>query len=54
MTVLHGGSDSIVPVAQAHHTAQIVPGAKLRVFGPLGHFSIMSEVIPALLELLRG
>jgi pimeloyl-ACP methyl ester carboxylesterase len=46
--VLHGGSDSIVPVAHAHHTAKIVPGAKLRVFDALGHFSIVSEVLGAI------
>jgi pimeloyl-ACP methyl ester carboxylesterase len=45
VTVIHGGSDTIVPVAHAHHTAEIVPGAVLRVFEPLGHFSIIGEAI---------
>jgi pimeloyl-ACP methyl ester carboxylesterase len=52
VVVLHGGSDSIVPVAHAHHTAQIVPGASLRVFGDLGHFSIAQEVIGVVREIL--
>lgn len=52
VVVLHGGSDSIVPVAHAHHTAKIVPGASLRVFGELGHFSIVQEVIGVVRELL--
>ena len=46
--VIHGGSDTIVPVAHAHHTASIVPGAELRVFDALGHFSILGEVLEAL------
>ncbi len=49
--VLHGGADTIVPVAHAHHTAEIVPGARLRVVGDLGHFSIIGQVIESLAEL---
>lgn len=48
VAVIHGGSDTIVPVAHAHHTASIVPGARLQVFDDLGHFSILGEVIDAL------
>ena len=46
--VIHGGSDTIVPVAHAHHTAAVVPGAQLQVFDDLGHFSIVGEVLDAL------
>jgi pimeloyl-ACP methyl ester carboxylesterase len=53
VTLLHGGSDTLVPVAQAHHTASIVPGSVLDIRKPLGHFSIIGEVIPAILT-LRG
>ena len=49
--VLHGELDSIVPVAHAHHTASLVPGAKLEVVPELGHFSIMGAVLPALAAL---
>jgi pimeloyl-ACP methyl ester carboxylesterase len=52
VVVLHGGKDSIVPVAQAHYTAKIVPGASLRVVDELGHFSIAQEVPGAVREVL--
>jgi pimeloyl-ACP methyl ester carboxylesterase len=53
VTVLHGERDSICPVAHAHHTAAIVPGAKLRVVSELGHFSIMGEIVGELGALAR-
>jgi pimeloyl-ACP methyl ester carboxylesterase len=52
--VIHGGSDFIVPVAHAHHTAEIVPGATLEVFEDLGHFSISRQIVPAVDTLTRG
>jgi len=48
VVVLHGGSDSVVPVAHAHHTAEIVPGARLRIEEELGHFSIVGHVLAEL------
>jgi pimeloyl-ACP methyl ester carboxylesterase len=51
--VIHGESDTIVPVAQAHHTASIVPGAELRTYPGLGHFSIIGEVLANLLDVLK-
>jgi pimeloyl-ACP methyl ester carboxylesterase len=53
VTVLHGLLDPIVDVAHARHTAAIVPGAKLQVFDVLGHFSIVEEVIPTVVDLLE-
>ena len=53
VTVLHGGSDRIVDVIHAHHSAEIVPGAKLLVFDDLGHFGIVTEVVPAISSLLQ-
>jgi pimeloyl-ACP methyl ester carboxylesterase len=50
--VLHGGKDSIVPVAQAHYTGKIVPGATVSIFDELGHFSIGQEAGGAILEVL--
>lgn len=50
--VMHGAADAILPVEHARHTAEIVPGADLRIFEDLGHFSIVSEVVPALSALL--
>jgi pimeloyl-ACP methyl ester carboxylesterase len=52
VAVIHGDSDSFVPVAHARHTASIVPGAELRIFEPLGHFSICQEVVGTVSELL--
>ena len=49
--VLHGGSDSGVPVENAYLTARLIPGADLRIFPDHGHFSIPAEVLPALTEL---
>jgi pimeloyl-ACP methyl ester carboxylesterase len=46
--VLHGGDDSIVDVAQAGHTAAIVPGAQLRVVDGLGHLSIIGRIVATL------
>jgi pimeloyl-ACP methyl ester carboxylesterase len=54
VVVLHGGSDSIAPVALAHHTAKIVPGASLRIFPELGHFSIVQEVLGVVREMIRA
>ncbi len=53
VTVLHGGSDLVVDVIHAHHTAAIVPTAELVVFDDLGHLSIMTKVVPAISDLLR-
>jgi pimeloyl-ACP methyl ester carboxylesterase len=50
--VLHGGSDTIVPVVQARHTASIVDGAELRIHDDLGHFSIMGELAGAFAAIL--
>jgi pimeloyl-ACP methyl ester carboxylesterase len=50
--VLHGADDRIVDPRQARHTADIVPDAELRIVDGLGHFSIMPEIVPALVDLL--
>jgi hypothetical protein len=52
VTVLHGG-DRMVDVIHAHHTAEVVPDAELAVFADHGHFSIVTEVVPAISNLLR-
>jgi pimeloyl-ACP methyl ester carboxylesterase len=52
--VLHGTSDTMVPVAQAPHTQRLVPGAVLDVRDGLGHFSIAPELLPALHALLAN
>jgi pimeloyl-ACP methyl ester carboxylesterase len=54
VSVIHGGSDTIVPVAHAHHTAEVVPGAKLTIFPDHGHLSVISETPGAVAALLAG
>jgi pimeloyl-ACP methyl ester carboxylesterase len=54
VTVLHGAIDGMVPVANAHHTAAIVPGATLRIFEDLGHVSIVSKAVEVTSELLNS
>jgi pimeloyl-ACP methyl ester carboxylesterase len=49
--VLHGREDSIVDVAQAEHTAALVPGARLEVVDGLGHLSIVLRVPEVLARL---
>jgi pimeloyl-ACP methyl ester carboxylesterase len=53
VTVLHGGSDRMVDVIHARHTAELVPGADLVIFDDLGHFSIVTKVVPAITSLLQ-
>lgn len=50
--VLHGSRDPLVAVSHARHTAATVPNAELRIIDDLGHFSIMSEIVPAICDLL--
>ncbi|HEY1827406.1 MAG TPA: alpha/beta hydrolase [Acidimicrobiales bacterium] len=52
VVVLHGSEDTLVPVAQAPHTASLVSNGSVRIVPALGHFSIMREVVPTLAELL--
>jgi hypothetical protein len=52
--VLHGTSDTFVPLAHAAHTQRIVPGASLDVREGLGHFSIIPAIVPVLGELLAS
>lgn len=52
VAVLHGTSDGLMPVANAHHTASIVPGATLRIVENRGHISIMADIVAVTTELL--
>jgi pimeloyl-ACP methyl ester carboxylesterase len=53
VTVLHGGIDGFMPVANAHHTAAIVPGATLRIVENVGHVSLIPKAVEVTSELLR-
>jgi hypothetical protein len=52
--VLHGAIDGYLPVANAHHTAAIVPGATLRILEGVGHISIATKAVEATSELLMS
>jgi pimeloyl-ACP methyl ester carboxylesterase len=42
--LLHGEDDTMVPLAHARHTADVVPGAKLVTRPGHGHISILAEI----------
>jgi pimeloyl-ACP methyl ester carboxylesterase len=50
--VLHGTADVICHPIHARHTAEIVPGAELRLVDDLGHFSIEDHIVPTVLDVL--
>ena len=52
VVVLHGTGDTLVPVANAHHSAALVPGATLRIVDRLGHLSIVLEMVSAIRQVL--
>jgi len=52
VVVLHGGNDLLMPLANARHTASIVPGATLQIFDELGHLSIVREVVGTVCQML--
>jgi pimeloyl-ACP methyl ester carboxylesterase len=52
VAVLHGTADTLVPVANAYHTASIVPGATLHIVDELGHLSIVTETVALVTDLL--
>jgi pimeloyl-ACP methyl ester carboxylesterase len=52
VTVLHGGADKVCDVRNARHTADLVPHARLDIYDDLGHFSIVTKVIPTITTLL--
>ncbi|HKX99935.1 MAG TPA: alpha/beta hydrolase [Steroidobacteraceae bacterium] len=52
VAVLHGTHDTFIPIAQARHTQSLIPGSRLQLCDALGHFSILTEVVPTLNRLL--
>jgi pimeloyl-ACP methyl ester carboxylesterase len=52
VTVLHGGADKMCAVLNARHTADLVPHARLDIYDDLGHFSIVTKLIPTIRALL--
>ena len=45
--VVHGADDQLVPITHSEHTAELIPGAELRVLDDCGHLSLVDR-LPAL------
>ena len=52
--VVHGDSDLVVPLAHSRRTAELIPGAHLRVLPGHGHFTILAELPAIAAELSRS
>jgi pimeloyl-ACP methyl ester carboxylesterase len=42
--VVHGADDQLVPIAHSRHTAELIPGAELRIIAGRGHLSLTEEL----------
>jgi pimeloyl-ACP methyl ester carboxylesterase len=42
--ILHGESDTVLPLAHSHYTASLIPGSTLRILPGHGHFTILAEL----------
>jgi pimeloyl-ACP methyl ester carboxylesterase len=47
--VIHGADDPLIPVAAGRHTAENIPGARLRIIPGMGH-DLPPALIPVLVE----
>jgi pimeloyl-ACP methyl ester carboxylesterase len=54
VVVLHGMADPICDPCHARRTAALVPDARLRLRDGQGHFSILDDVVPTVVDLLSG
>jgi pimeloyl-ACP methyl ester carboxylesterase len=50
--IVHGDADFLLPMAHSRHTAELIPGSRLRVLPGHGHFTIPSE-LPTIATRLR-
>jgi pimeloyl-ACP methyl ester carboxylesterase len=50
--ILHGDADTVVPVAHARHTAELIPGARLLTWPDEGHISIFTKVPDLIADLI--
>lgn len=53
LLVLHGELDTLLPLAHSRHTADLVPGAELRILPGHGHFTILGELPRTASSLMR-
>jgi pimeloyl-ACP methyl ester carboxylesterase len=51
--IAHGSDDTLLPIAHARHTAQLVPSGTLEVLPGHGHFSLLGE-LPRIAAALAG
>ncbi len=52
--VAHGELDTIIPVAHSRHTAELIPGASLRILPGHGHLTISAELPGLCAELTQS
>jgi pimeloyl-ACP methyl ester carboxylesterase len=50
--ILHGEADTVVPVAHARHTAELIPMATLLTWPNEGHISILKKIPELTAELI--
>jgi pimeloyl-ACP methyl ester carboxylesterase len=50
--VVHGEADTVLPLAHSRHTAEVVPGAVLRVLAGHGHLTVVNELPTMALALI--
>ena len=52
--ILHGEADTLVPVAHARQTAEMIPRARLLILPDDGHISLVSEIPNLATDLVSG
>jgi pimeloyl-ACP methyl ester carboxylesterase len=52
VSILHGEADTLVPVAHARHTAELIPTAKLLAWRDEGHLSLIPRIPELTAELV--
>jgi pimeloyl-ACP methyl ester carboxylesterase len=44
VSIHHGEADTMTPVAHSRHTAELIPGAQLRIWPDEGHISLITKI----------
>lgn len=52
--VHHGEADTMTPVAHSKHTADLIPGARLRIWPEEGHISLITKIPDIAAELVTA
>lgn len=53
VVVAHGTEDRLVPIAHSRHTADLIPGAELRIIEGCGHLGLLGELPAMAAETVR-